>query len=82
MTEAELQARIDAANLASGIMKKIMTGSDRAVGIVGGAVVEDGLTKLMKACWYSRQNAASVIGNLFGPAGPLGSFSTKISVAY
>lgn len=53
--------------------------SDRAVAVVGTAIVENRLTSLLKA---AMKQDDIVFNDLFHPSGPLGSFGTKIRLAY
>lgn len=54
-------------------------GSDRAVGIVLAAIVENRLTSAIKA---SMRKDETVWGDLFRPGAPVGDFGTKIRLAY
>jgi len=54
--------------------------SDRAAGIVAGSIIERRLEQALKSIMKKQNKAASDF--LFRPSGPLGSFKTKIDLAY
>lgn len=54
--------------------------SDRAAGIVAASIVEQRLEEALKS--QLREDQPRVLQELFHPSGPLGPFSTKISLAY
>lgn len=53
--------------------------SDRAIAIVCAAIVENRLTAVLKAGMKQEER---VLSELFRPSGPLGSFGTKIRLAF
>ena len=61
------------------IFQELLNGSDRAVAIVGGALVEELLTRALK--YFLRPDATSM-EELFSFSGPLGTFSAKIRMGY
>lgn len=56
--------------------------SDRAVGIVGGSIVEQRLTELLLSRFPSGDIKEKIVERLFQSGGALGSFSVKIDAAY
>ncbi len=58
--------------------------SDRAAGIVAGAVVEQRLTQAIKSKMLNENadHAKIAMGDTFRSSGPLGSFSSKINLAF
>lgn len=54
--------------------------SDRAMAVIWGAIVENRLTNVIRL--LMRRDAQAVATELFRPTGPLGTFGTKIRLAY
>lgn len=61
------------------IDKELLDGSDRAVGILAGAFVEDHLTDAISATMAQDENT---LKELFSPGRPIGDFGTKIDTGY
>lgn len=61
------------------VMKEIMEGSDRVVAIVGGALVEEVLARLLRE--FLRQDE-KVLDQAFGFSKPIGTFSAKVDLGY
>jgi DNA-binding MltR family transcriptional regulator len=67
------------------IIAEVRDASDRAVGIVIGSLVEFHLTNFIKECFVRevKTNSKETVGTtMFHPSGPLGTFSSKIRLAY
>jgi hypothetical protein len=61
------------------VIHEIVGGSDRVAAIVGGSLVEEMLTRALRA--FLRQDAVA-LKEAFDFNGPLGTFSAKISMGY
>lgn len=61
------------------IMRDLAHGSDRAVAIIGGSLVDVALTEALERHWHSEPELTE---RLFSPGGPLGVFSTKIDLGF
>ena len=62
----------------SGAIEQLEKDSDRAVGLVGAAIVEHWLTQAIQA----RLHQGDMAERMFRSSGPLGSFSAKIDLAF
>lgn len=67
------------AQIASGLKEVITSRSDRIVAIVGGAVVDEALYRMLL---YRMRRDEGVNEFYFGPDGPLGSFGSRVNLAY
>jgi DNA-binding MltR family transcriptional regulator len=58
---------------------EILTGSERALAVVGGALLDESVRRTLEARLLEDQETVT---NLLGPDGPLGAFKPKIDVLY